>query len=100
MRISSIGLLLFLETEGGQYFFNLVKEGDQVSFATDDDNDRAMWVQAITRATGQTYKPTPPAPEPARAPVSNTQISRMKVGACPSTIPSLNSCCKYLSISV
>lgn len=30
-------------------------------FATDDENERQLWVQAIYRATGQTHKPTPPA---------------------------------------
>ncbi|KAM7536012.1 hypothetical protein Aperf_G00000095309 [Anoplocephala perfoliata] len=46
---------------GGTYFFNLVKEGDSMYFATDDENERQLWVQAIYRATGQTHKPTPPA---------------------------------------
>ena len=59
----------------------MVKEGDQVVFATDDDNERTLWVQAIYRATGQSHKPTPPAThQPSKQPVSNTQISRMKVG--------------------
>ena len=69
------------DIESSKYFFNVVKEGDQVVFATDDDNERALWVQAIYRATGQSHKPTPPAThQPSRAPVSNTQISRMRVG--------------------
>ncbi|KAM7536067.1 hypothetical protein Aperf_G00000095328 [Anoplocephala perfoliata] len=46
---------------GGTYFFNLVKDGDNMYFATNDENERQLWVQAIYRATGQTHKPTPPA---------------------------------------
>lgn len=49
---------------GGAYFFNLVKEGDSMYFATDDENERNLWVQAIYRATGQTHKPTPPVIHP------------------------------------
>ncbi|XP_056429766.1 calcium-dependent secretion activator 2 isoform X4 [Hyla sarda] len=43
--------------QGGRWFFNAVKEGDTVIFASDDEQDRALWVQAIYRATGQSYKP-------------------------------------------
>ncbi|BHF73304.1 secretion activator [Sparganum proliferum] len=50
-----------LSTMGGTFFFNLVKEGDNMIFATDDENERQLWVQAIYRATGQTHKPVPPA---------------------------------------
>lgn len=46
--------------QGGRVFFNAVKEGDLVTFACDDEQDRVLWVQAIYRATGQSYKPTPP----------------------------------------
>ncbi|XP_039617065.1 calcium-dependent secretion activator 2 isoform X4 [Polypterus senegalus] len=45
---------------GAQVFFNAVKEGDTVIFACDDDQDRVLWVQAMYRATGQSYKPIPP----------------------------------------
>nr|XP_014428864.1 calcium-dependent secretion activator 2 isoform X9 [Pelodiscus sinensis] len=45
--------------QGGQMFFNAVKEGDTVIFASDDDQDRILWVQAMYRATGQSYKPIP-----------------------------------------
>uniref|UniRef100_A0A8C3XV98 Calcium dependent secretion activator 2 n=1 Tax=Chelydra serpentina TaxID=8475 RepID=A0A8C3XV98_CHESE len=45
--------------QGGRMFFNAVKEGDTVIFASDDDQDRILWVQAIYRATGQSYKPIP-----------------------------------------
>ncbi|KAM4037508.1 calcium-dependent secretion activator 2 isoform 11-T11 [Anomaloglossus baeobatrachus] len=43
--------------QGGRCFFNAVKEGDTVVFASDDEQDRVLWVQAIYRATGQSYKP-------------------------------------------
>ncbi|XP_039366070.1 calcium-dependent secretion activator 2 isoform X4 [Mauremys reevesii] len=45
--------------QGGRMFFNAVKEGDTVIFASDDDQDRILWVQAMYRATGQSYKPIP-----------------------------------------
>lgn len=41
-------------------FFNAVREGDLVVFASDDEQDRMLWVQAMYRATGQSYKPVPP----------------------------------------
>ncbi|XP_041442347.1 calcium-dependent secretion activator 2 isoform X10 [Xenopus laevis] len=43
--------------KGGHMFFNAVKEGDTVIFASDDEQDRVLWVQAMYRATGQSYKP-------------------------------------------
>ncbi|XP_029607397.1 calcium-dependent secretion activator 2 isoform X6 [Salmo trutta] len=46
--------------QGGRVFFSAVKEGDLVVFASDDEQDRMLWVQAIYRATGQSYKPVPP----------------------------------------
>nr|XP_033814087.1 calcium-dependent secretion activator 2 isoform X8 [Geotrypetes seraphini] len=45
--------------QGGRMFFNAVKEGDTVTFASDDEQDRTLWVQAMYRATGQSYKPIP-----------------------------------------
>ncbi|XP_077424843.1 calcium-dependent secretion activator 2-like [Vanacampus margaritifer] len=46
--------------QGGGAFFNAVREGDLVVFACDEEQDRVLWVQAMYRATGQSYKPTPP----------------------------------------
>ncbi|XP_028305247.1 calcium-dependent secretion activator 2 isoform X8 [Gouania willdenowi] len=46
--------------QGGRVFFNAVKEGDLIMFACDDEQDRVLWVQAMYRATGQSYKPVPP----------------------------------------
>ena len=50
-------------------------------FATDDEAERTLWVQAIYRATGQSHKPVPPVsqqPQPSKT--SNTQLSRMEGG--------------------
>lgn len=46
--------------EGGVSFFNAMKEGDSIIFSSGDDEDRSLWVQALYRATGQSYKPQPP----------------------------------------
>ncbi|TRY55440.1 hypothetical protein DNTS_003810, partial [Danionella cerebrum] len=46
--------------QGGRAFFSAVREGDQVVFASSEDQDRALWVQAMYRATGQSYKPVAP----------------------------------------
>ncbi|XP_075926720.1 calcium-dependent secretion activator 1 isoform X13 [Petromyzon marinus] len=46
--------------DGGRSFFNAVKEGDTVTFASDDEQDRILWVQAMYRATGQSHKPVAP----------------------------------------
>ncbi|VDI08515.1 calcium-dependent secretion activator [Mytilus galloprovincialis] len=69
-------LLIDIYCDGGKYFYNTVKEGDNVVLATDDENERTLWVQAIYRATGQTHKPVPPVIQTNR--ISNTQISRMQ----------------------
>ncbi|KFD52566.1 hypothetical protein M513_06600 [Trichuris suis] len=45
---------------GGQYFFSALREGEEIKFATNDDSERHMWVQALYRATGQAHKPIPP----------------------------------------
>ncbi|KAF8373645.1 unc-31 [Pristionchus pacificus] len=49
-----------LVSQGGKHFFTAIKEGDELKFATDDENERHLWVQALYRATGQAYKPVPP----------------------------------------
>ena len=49
-----------LDLEGGKHFFNTVREGDSVLFATEDEQDAHNWVMAFYRATGQAHKPTPP----------------------------------------
>lgn len=50
-----------------------MKEGDSMYFATDDENERQLWVQAIYRATGQTHKPTPPVQQ--SAPTSDAAMA-------------------------
>lgn len=57
---SQLLLPLLPGLEGGRAFFNAVKEGDTVIFASDDEQDRILWVQAMYRATGQSHKPVPP----------------------------------------
>lgn len=47
------------DLEGGRFFFNAVKEGDSVLFASEDENECHLWVMAMYRATGQSHKPTP-----------------------------------------
>ncbi|XP_035825527.1 calcium-dependent secretion activator 1 isoform X6 [Aplysia californica] len=64
------------DLDGGKNFFNLVKEGDSLNFATEDESERTLWVQAVYRATGQTHKPVPPVVQTNK--ISNTQISRMQ----------------------
>ena len=64
--------------EGGKFFFSTVKEGDQVMFATDDESERSLWVQAMYRATGQSYKPVAPISQPTK--MSNTQLSKVQGG--------------------
>uniref|UniRef100_A0A7E4VUH8 Calcium-dependent secretion activator n=1 Tax=Panagrellus redivivus TaxID=6233 RepID=A0A7E4VUH8_PANRE len=49
-----------LYNQGGKYFFSAIREGEELKFATDDENERHLWVQALYRATGQSYKPVPP----------------------------------------
>uniref|UniRef100_A0A1I7RHL5 Calcium-dependent secretion activator n=1 Tax=Bursaphelenchus xylophilus TaxID=6326 RepID=A0A1I7RHL5_BURXY len=49
-----------LYPQGGKFFFTAIKEGDELKFATEDENERHLWVQALYRATGQAYKPVPP----------------------------------------
>ena len=50
----------FSDLEGGKFFFNTVREGDSVLFATEDEHDAHNWVMAFYRATGQAHKPAPP----------------------------------------
>ncbi|VUZ51061.1 unnamed protein product [Hymenolepis diminuta] len=42
-----------------RFFFNLVKEGDTLTFAVFEETELHAWVQAIHRATGQSHKPVP-----------------------------------------
>ncbi|KAK9889361.1 hypothetical protein WA026_004636 [Henosepilachna vigintioctopunctata] len=57
---SSANMVVGMDLEGGRYFFNAVKEGDSIIFASNDENECHLWVMAMYRATGQSHKPTPP----------------------------------------
>uniref|UniRef100_A0A8C7TGF0 Ca2+-dependent activator protein for secretion a n=1 Tax=Oncorhynchus mykiss TaxID=8022 RepID=A0A8C7TGF0_ONCMY len=72
--------------EGGRTFFNAVKEGDTVIFASDDEQDRILWVQAMYRATGQSHKPIPP-----------TQVQKLnnRAGSAPQLDAPISQFCKY-----
>lgn len=72
--------------DGGRAFFNAVKEGDTVIFASDDEQDRILWVQAMYRATGQSHKPVPP-----------TQVQKLnsKSGAAAQMDAPISQFCKY-----
>ncbi|CAB1353590.1 unnamed protein product [Coregonus sp. 'balchen'] len=71
--------------DGGRTFFNAVKEGDTVIFASDDEQDRILWVQAMYRATGQSHKPIPP-----------TQVQKLnnKAGSAPQLDAPISQFCK------
>ncbi|KAK8375190.1 hypothetical protein O3P69_012656 [Scylla paramamosain] len=49
-----------MDPEGGRFFFNAVREGESILYATEDENESHQWVTALYRATGQAHKPTPP----------------------------------------
>ncbi|MEQ2290638.1 hypothetical protein AMECASPLE_005197 [Ameca splendens] len=72
--------------EGGRTFFNAVKEGDTVIFASDDEQDRILWVQAMYRATGQSHKPVPP-----------TQVQKLnsRGGTAPQLDAPISQFCKF-----
>ncbi|XP_043678091.1 calcium-dependent secretion activator isoform X2 [Vespula pensylvanica] len=56
----SANLMVGMDLEGGRFFFNAVREGDNIVYASDDENECHLWVMAMYRATGQSHKPTPP----------------------------------------
>lgn len=94
MRASSVSHNLSLPPpglDGGRTFFNAVKEGDTVIFASDDEQDRILWVQAMYRATGQSHKPVPP-----------TQVQKLNSRG--STAPQLDApisqFCKFVSVTL
>lgn len=65
-----IGLGLIMQD--AKYFFKAVREGDVVTFATSEENERHGWVQALYRATGQSHKPTPPITATTKSSQGNT----------------------------
>ncbi|XP_026473035.1 calcium-dependent secretion activator [Ctenocephalides felis] len=60
IEASSANLMVGMDLEGGRFFFNAVREGDSILYASDDENECHLWVMAMYRATGQSHKPTPP----------------------------------------
>ena len=63
---------LGLTMHDAEYFFQAVREGDVVTFATSEENERHGWVQALYRATGQSHKPTPPMTATTKSSQGNT----------------------------
>ena len=51
-----------------------------MTFVTDDEAERTLWVQAIYRATGQSHKPVPPVSVSQPSITSNMTLSRMQGG--------------------
>ena len=47
--IISIFYTNFIDLEGGKFFFNTVREGDSVLFATEDEQEAHNWVMAFYR---------------------------------------------------
>ncbi|XP_053974389.1 calcium-dependent secretion activator isoform X2 [Hylaeus anthracinus] len=56
----SANMMVGANLDGGRYYFNAVREGDNIVFASDDENECQTWVMVMYRATGQSHKPTPP----------------------------------------
>ena len=68
-----------------------MKEGDTVIFASDDEQDRILWVQAMYRATGQSHKPVPP-----------TQVQKLnsRGGTAPQLDAPISQFCKFSTLRV
>ncbi|CAL7937292.1 unnamed protein product [Xylocopa violacea] len=56
----SANLMVGMDLDDGRFYFNAVREGDNIVFASDDENECQTWVMVMYRATGQSHKPTPP----------------------------------------
>ncbi|XP_076676723.1 calcium-dependent secretion activator 1 isoform X2 [Andrena cerasifolii] len=56
----SANLMVGMDLDDGRFYFNAVREGDNIVFASDDENECQTWVMVMYRATGQLHKPTPP----------------------------------------
>ena len=48
------------EHNEARFFFEAVKEGDQILFGTEEELERTMWVNKLYMATGQSHKPIAP----------------------------------------
>jgi hypothetical protein len=73
---------LLSDLEGGKHFFNTVREGDSVLFATEDEQDAHNWVMAFYRATGQAHKPSPPVTTGKSSVLSSNQGGKQKCLHC------------------
>lgn len=73
------------DLEGGRFFFNAVREGESILFATEDENESHQWVTALYRATGQAHKPTPPVMPQGK----NSTLSKIQGGKRLRFLPSL-----------
>ncbi|XP_076176183.1 calcium-dependent secretion activator 1 isoform X1 [Ptiloglossa arizonensis] len=60
IEADSAKIMVSANLDGGRYYFNAVREGDNIVFAADDENECQTWVMVMYRATGQSHKPTPP----------------------------------------
>lgn len=70
---SLANLMVGMDLEGGRYFFNAVREGDSILYASDDETECSLWVMAMYRATGQSHKPTPPLTQDKNSTISKIQ---------------------------
>lgn len=60
-------MLLYFNLVGcddGRVQFVMVKEANKVHFGVKESNERLYWLQWLTRATGQSHKPSPPDASP------------------------------------
>ncbi|KAJ6641226.1 Calcium-dependent secretion activator 1 [Pseudolycoriella hygida] len=73
IEAASANLMVGMDLEGGRYFFNAVREGDSILYASDDENECSLWVMAMYRATGQSHKPTPPLTQDKNSTISKIQ---------------------------
>uniref|UniRef100_A0A7M5XHN5 Uncharacterized protein n=1 Tax=Clytia hemisphaerica TaxID=252671 RepID=A0A7M5XHN5_9CNID len=67
------------ELEGGRFFFNMVKAGDEVMFAAEEDHDQMNWIYKLYTATGQSYRPALPTKMGGSSGIVGTDPSIQKV---------------------
>ncbi|XP_033192444.1 calcium-dependent secretion activator 1 isoform X2 [Bombus vancouverensis nearcticus] len=70
---ASANLMVGMDLDDGRFYFNAVREGDSIVFATDDENECQTWVMVMYRATGQSHKPTPPVSADKNSTISKIQ---------------------------
>ena len=67
------------DAEGGRFFFNMVKAGDEVMFAAEEDHDQMNWIYKLYTATGQSHRPALPTKMGGSSGISGTDPSIQKV---------------------